>query len=99
MNRLTVKLRQFLESHTEFISTKLNQLSVLGCVACRRFIWKGCTSISGNHFLNPSSEIEVYIPAEIHNLGLSVFVVIDGGSFTSLEIDGKHPDVLMRSVL
>jgi hypothetical protein len=69
------------------------------CVACRRFIWKVCTSISGNHFLNLSSEIEVYILAAIYNLGLSVFVVIEGGSFTCHEIDVKHPDVLMRSVV
>ena len=99
MNRQTVKMRQFLGSQTQFISNKFIQLSVMCCVACRRFIRKVCTNISGNQFLNLSSEFEVYIPATIHNLGLSDFVAIDGGSFTCHEIDRNHLDVLMRSIL
>jgi len=58
-----------------------------------------CNSISTNHFINLSSAIEIYIPAAIHNLGLSEFVVIVGSSFTSHEIDGNHLDVLMKSIL
>ena len=99
MNRLTVKLRQFLGSQIKFISINYKQLSVMGCVACRRFIRNVCTIISGNHFLNLSSAIEIYISAAIHNLGLSVFVVIDGANFTSCEIDGSPSDVLTKSIL
>ena len=50
------------------------------------FLSKGCTKISTSDFYNCSSLKEVHIPN-------SVTVINDGTNFTSIGVNGNHPNV------